>query len=905
MLTGSKTSSNLLLGIPLKNRKNRSAPDPHAAREAAKYDNPIPSREFILETLGNASGPLHQSELENILGLTDENAIEALRRRLIAMCRDGQLVSNRRGAYGRLDKMDLVRGRVQGHRDGFGFLIPAEGGEDYFLSTRQMRKVFDGDEAVVRKVGLDQKGRLEGAIVEVVAHNTHQLVGRYFSENGIQFVRPDNARLSHDVMIAPGANKGARRGQFVVVHITQQPSRDNLPSGEVLEVLGDHMAPGMEIDVAIRSHGIPHLWPTEVKTEAATLPDQVADDDKHNRIDLRDLPFVTIDGEDARDFDDAVYCEKKKSGGWRLYVAIADVSHYVKVGSALDREAAERGNSVYFPDFVVPMLPEALSNGLCSLNPSVDRLTMVCEMSISAAGAVSRYQFFEGVIHSHARLTYNQVGQMLAEKNDGADTKVRQEYPSLVKHIDELYNLYKVLRLARDKRGAIDFDSVETRIIFDENRKIERIVPIVRNDAHKLIEECMLCANVCAARLLDKHDIAGIYRVHAGPGEEKLNNLKIFLAELGMGFSGKGKIEPKQYRQILESIGERPDAHIIQMVMLRSLSQAVYQPDNQGHFGLAYPAYTHFTSPIRRYPDLLVHRAIRYLLRSGIASPNLRPVKGAPTLEQKTIYPYNAVKMEQLGDICSRTERRADEATRDVMSWLKCEYLRDHVGEVYTGVVSSVTSFGLFIELKDLYVEGLIHITALPSDYYHFEQAQHRLVGERTRRVFRMGDEVIVRVAAVNLDDRKVDLDWAGEGGPKKGPAKKSGAKKTSKGRSGRNKRIAVETDAPAVESKATSKPRSIQERMQLLDDFSGSDKGQVRKRPLKAGAAAKTAASEKSDSARPKAKTKPKAKPSKGKQVRQAKTAKQAAAKKKPAAKKKAVKKKAPAGRSSAKKRN
>ncbi len=842
----------------MKTRKPRSAKDPHAAREAAKYDNPIPSREYILDILASAPGPMQQRELEEKLGLKGDNQQEALRRRLIAMCRDGQLVSNRRGAYGCLDKMDLVRGRVQGHRDGFGFVIPADGGDDYYLSTRQMRKVFDGDEVVVRKVGLDPRGRQEGAIVEVVAHNTHQLVGRYFSENGINFVRPDNARLSHDVMIAPDANKNATRGQFVVVHITQQPSRNQLPAGEVIEVLGDHMAPGMEIDVAIRSHGIPNLWPSDVKAEAAQLPDQVDDLDKRKRIDLRKLPFVTIDGEDARDFDDAVFCEKKKSGGWRLMVAIADVSHYVQVGSALDREAAERGNSVYFPDYVVPMLPEALSNGLCSLNPHVDRLTMVCEMSISATGNISRFKFYEGVIHSHARLTYTKVGDMIAEKQAGEEGPMRKEYHALTRQIDELYNLYKVLRGARDERGAIDFESVETRIIFDDQRKIERIIPVVRNDAHKLIEECMLCANVCAAKLLQKHKLEGLYRVHAGPGEEKLNNLKVFLSELGLGFTGQGKPEPKQYRQILEAIGDRPDAHMIQMVMLRSLSQAVYQPDNKGHFGLAYPAYTHFTSPIRRYPDLLVHRAIRYLLRQNTEAPNLQPVKGAQKLERKDIYPYSVGQVEQLGEVCSRTERRADEATRDVVSWLKCEYLQDHIGHTFEGVVSAVTSFGMFVELKDLYVEGLLHITALPSDYYHFEPAQHRLVGERTRKVFRIGDEVVVQVAAVNLDERKVDFEWVGYPSGKSKPGPKGTVK--------------------------NSKPRSVQERKQLLDampDKSGKKAG-VRKRPVQNAAGQSNDEEREGRGRKPSVKMKTGKKISKGKKARLAKAAKTKTAPKK-----------------------
>jgi len=741
--------------------------DPFAEREAKNYEHPIPSREHMLDIIQNHSGPVTHEQMCEILGIDTEDGIEGVRRRLIAMSRDGQILSNRRGAFGAIDKMNLVRGRIQGHKDGFGFLIDPQAEDDVYLSNRQMRQVFDGDEAVVRiNNNRDFRGRREGTIVEVLNRNTKQLVGRLFSESGIHFVRPDNPRMTHDVLVTRDKLKGAKRGDYVVVAITQQPDRNNLPTGEISEVLGEHLAPGMEIDVAIRSHDIPNVWPSAVLAEAEQLPDQVDDIDKRKRIDLRKLPFVTIDGEDARDFDDAVYAEAKKSGGWRLFVAIADVSHYVSPGSALDVEAINRGNSVYFPDFVVPMLPEALSNGLCSLNPKVDRLVMVCEMTISAAGKVSGYKFFEGVIHSHERLTYTKVGQIIEERGD-RDSGIRKQYHHVLEALDTLYELYRSLRQERSKRGAIDFETVETRILFDSNRKIERIVPVHRNEAHKLIEECMLCANVCAAKMLDKAGIEALYRVHEGPSGDKLENLRSFLGELGLSMRGKGQPTPAAYQSVLKMIGERPDAHLIQTVMLRSMSQAKYQPDNQGHFGLAYSAYTHFTSPIRRYPDLLVHRAIRYLLRGGAeavdlqtsVAGNLQPVKGARKLKRAQIYPYDMNAILQMGEQCSLTERRADDATREVVSWLKCEYLSDRVGEVFAGVVSAVTNFGLFVELKDLYVEGLIHVTALPSDYYHYDQAQHRLVGERTRTVFRLGDELTVAVVNVNLDERKIDFE--------------------------------------------------------------------------------------------------------------------------------------------------
>ena len=741
--------------------------DPYAQRESQKYANPIASREYILDLLDQSVGPMSYKQLVKTLGIKSDDEREALRRRLIAMARDGQIHSNRKQAYARVDKLDLIRGRVQGHRDGYGFLITNDSSDDVYLASRQMRKVFDGDEVLVRLSPTGVRGRRDGVIAEVLSHNTQQLVGRYFHEQNIGFVRPENPKQCHDILVAPEHVNGAVQNQFVMVEITRQPSRNHLPMGRIVEVLGDHMAPGMEIDVAIRAHDIPHEWPAAVTQEAERLPAVVDDADKKNRIDLRDLPFVTIDGEDARDFDDAVYCESKKTGGWRLYVAIADVSHYVSLGSALDAEAEVRGTSVYFPDFVLPMLPEALSNGLCSLNPQVDRLAMVCEMTISASGRVSGYLFYEAVIYSHARLTYTQVGQMLAERSQPVSQQgIRNQFATLLPHIDELHHLYSVLRKMRDARGAIDFETTETRILFDQQRKIERIVPVVRNDAHKLIEECMLCANVCAARFLEKHELDALYRVHDGPREQKLENLRAFLGELGLNLRSKGLPEPAHYQSLLKRINDRPDAKIIQTVMLRSLAQAMYQPDNQGHFGLAYPAYTHFTSPIRRYPDLLVHRALRHIIRSRKESSHVRRVKGAKVLAKKTIYPYSFEQMLALGEHTSMTERRADEATRDVVSWLKCEYLQDHVGDVYKGVITGVTNFGVFVELLDLYVEGLVHITSLPSDYYHYEEAHHRLVGERTRQVFCLGDELMVQVAAVKLDERKVDFELVDHGKP-------------------------------------------------------------------------------------------------------------------------------------------
>jgi ribonuclease R len=742
--------------------------DPHAAREAEKYDRPIPSREFILDLLEKAEGPMNHAQLCRALELEDHEQVEALRRRLAAMERDAQLMRNRRGAYCPIAKIDLIRGTVQGHRDGFGFVIPADGGDDLYLSGREMGLVFDGDEVLVRESGIDRRGRREGAIVEVVRRNTSQIVGRYFQQGEFGVVVPENRRVNHDIHVGT-ERMNAQDGQYVMVAITEQPARHRPPKGRVVEVIGDHMAPGMEVDVAIRSYAIPHEWPEAVEREAQALEPEPLEADKQNRIDIRHLNLVTIDGEDARDFDDAVYCEPKKGGGWRLWVAIADVSHYVKVNSPLDNEAQLRGNSVYFPNRVVPMLPEALSNGLCSLKPKVDRLCMVCEMTISAVGKLSGYRFFEGVMHSKARLTYTKVAAILDSKSAQHES-LRAEFRALVPDLENLHALYKVLRAARDERGAIDFETVETRVVWGADRKIDQIVPVVRNDAHKLIEECMLIANVATAKLLEKLELPALYRVHEGPNPEKLKSLRAFLGELGLNLSGGDKPTPGDYQQVLAQIEGRPDANVIQTVMLRSLSQARYQSENEGHFGLHYPAYTHFTSPIRRYPDLLVHRAIRFLVRGGGGGKGvmgflrgsrngLLPAKGAEPLDAKVIYPYDRKAMDAFGEQCSMTERRADEATRDVMAWLKCEYLQDRVGEVFAGVVSAVTNFGLFVELKDVYVEGLVHISALESDYYHFDQAKHRLIGERSGRSFQLGDDVTVQVARVDLDDRKIDLE--------------------------------------------------------------------------------------------------------------------------------------------------
>ncbi len=741
-------------------RKNTARQqDPHRAREAKKYENPIPSREYILQHLAQTGVPLAMEELAKQLDLKGDEELIALRRRLNAMERDGQLVRNRVGALCLVNKKDLIVGRVIGHPDGFGFLKPDDGGDDLFLTPRQMRSVLHDDRIVARVVGIDQRGRREGAVVEVLERGNRQVVGRLYLESGLGFVQPDNKRLHQEIVIPEGQWNGAGHGQMVVAEIMEQPTKRTQPVGRIVEVLGDHMAPGMEIELAIRTHELPVEWPKQVKKEIKGLDKEVDEAAKEGRVDLRGLPLLTIDGADARDFDDAVYCERKEKG-WRLLVAIADVSSYVDLGTALDEEARLRGNSVYFPDRVIPMLPEVLSNGLCSLNPQVDRLCMVCELYIGKDGTIQRSRFFEGVMCSHARLTYDEVAAMLVENDAG----LQKRHKGLLPHLRELYQLYKVLHGARAKRGAIDFDTTETRIIFNEEKKVERIVPVVRNDAHRLIEECMLVANVAAARLLLRRKLPALYRIHEPPQQEKLSDLREFLGGLGLRLSGGDKPQAADYAKLLESVKKRPEAHLIQTVLLRSMTQALYSSENSGHFGLAFPAYTHFTSPIRRYPDLIVHRALKHLINDGMAED----------------FDYSQPQLQGLGEHCSSTERRADEATRDAVDWLKCEYMMDRVGESFDGIITSVNSFGLFVELNEIYVDGLIHITALENDYYHFDPVNHRLTGERGGGSYRLGDPIRVRLAAVNLDERKIDflpdeMEKAGQGKRRvrRGPSRK------------------------------------------------------------------------------------------------------------------------------------
>ncbi|MDD7805175.1 MAG: ribonuclease R [Endozoicomonas sp. (ex Botrylloides leachii)] len=809
----------------------RKSFDPQAAQEALRYETPVPSRKFIMQLLEERGAPTSHRGICRLLAIEEPKQQEAIMFRLKAMVRDGQLLQNRRGAFALIGKLDLIKGRIQGNKDGYGFLIPDERVEDLYLSAREMRQLFDGDRALARESGIDRRGRKEGQVIEVIERNTTHLVGRYMEKSGTAYIEPENKRINREVVVKPGVLVPTI-GQYVLLEIIEQPTRRSPPIGMIKEILGDRTDAGMEVDVALRAHDIPHVWPDTVEKQAAKFSHQVLEKDKKHRVDLRAIPFVTIDGEDARDFDDAVYCEPKKSGGWRLFVAIADVSHYVKVNSALDTEAKKRGTSVYFPGHVIPMLPEVLSNGLCSLNPNVDRLAMVCEMTISAKGTLSGYKFYEGLIKSHARLTYNQVWQMLSTPLNAAGEALRQQWKAVFPHIKSLYALYNVLKEVRNQRGTIDFDTVETRIIFGAQRKIDRIVPTERNHAHKLIEECMLCANVAAARFLEKHKVPGLYRVHEEPSMEKRLNLNSFLGSLGLSVPS-GKMKPKAIQLLLKSINERPDFPVIQTVVLRSMSQAIYSANNQGHFGLAFSAYTHFTSPIRRYPDLLVHRAIRHIIRSDVESLQVKRVNAEP-LNKKTIYPYDMNEIEALGEACSKNERRADEATRDAMNWLKCEYMQQHIGQTFKGLISSVTGFGLFVELQEIYVEGLVHISSLPGDYYQFDGIHHRLVGERTGRIFRLGDELEVTVARVSLDDKKIDFDLSSSLAGNRTETKNSKRKNLKK----KPKEIIKRNKSAAAKAQLLKKARAAQQadekkgKQEKLNKKSnkGKQKGAVKK---------------------------------------------------------------------------
>ena len=733
-------------GVSTGQRRNKAAAgavrgphlDPHADREAQRYARPIPSREAILALLEERGEMLTEARIAEALKIDDEADLEALRKRLGAMVRDGQLLLGRRGGYAPTQKLDLIAGVVLANAEGYGFLRPDEGGDDLYLSPQQMRVVMHGDRVLASVVGIDRRGRKQGAIAEVLQRRSPRLVGRVVIENGVTLVAPDDRRLNQDVMIKPGQEQGARSGQIVVVEITDPPTPHRGPMGEIRAVLGDRLQPSLVVEMAIASHDLPHEWPPEVLRDAAQVEPEVTAAEREGRTDIRQLPLVTIDGADARDFDDAVYAEPKRGGGWRLIVAIADVSHYVQIGNALDREAYERSTSTYFPGFVVPMLPETLSNGICSLNPKVERLCMVCDMQIDAEGNVIKSKFYDAVMRSHARLTYDKVWQVVGLRDADAIHEVADVLPQL----EHLHALYKAMAQQRKRRGAIDFETPEVKFRLDQTGGVESMGATERNDAHKLIEECMIAANVQAALFLEKKKIPALFRAHEPPPAEKYEDLQQFLREFKLSMPPVDKVTPGDFSEILRMVHDRPERELIQNVLLRSQSMAAYQPDNRGHFGLSLQAYAHFTSPIRRYPDLLVHRAIRFAL----------------TGRKPSEYSYSPAEMAAMAVHCSQRERRAEEAERDVDERFKCAWMEKHIGSEFEGVVTGVTSFGLFVELDESKVSGLVHISQLANDYYHFDAVRKLLKGERTGTQFRLGDHVRVQVLRASLEDRKIDF---------------------------------------------------------------------------------------------------------------------------------------------------
>ena len=733
----------------------------------SKHIYTIPSREDILGVLRSNAAKHDSQQLATALGVPPDEE-EGLMRRINAMERDGQIKQDKEGFYHLQSKENFIAGKVSSHRDGYGFLIPEDGSDDVYLSEREMQRVLNGDRVLVRITGTDRRGRLEGGIVEILDRANTHIIGRLLNENGMWVIAPEDKRISQDIILA-GSPGQAKAGQVVSVQLTEQPTRYAQPVGKIVEVLGDVDDPGMEIEIAVRKFGVPHIFSDAAMKAATKLPGEVKAGDLTDRVDLRDIALVTIDGEDARDFDDAVYCEPIKIGrvpGYRIIVAIADVSHYVKPNDALDGDALLRSTSVYFPRRVIPMLPEKLSNGLCSLNPNVDRLTLVCDLVITEHGEIKGYQFYPAVMHSEARFTYTEVAAILGNTK-GPEAKKRA---ALVPHLLHLQEAFRALLEARQLRGAIDFETTETYIVCNAAGKIEKILPRTRNEAHKIIEECMLAANVCAADLLIRHKHPGTYRIHASPSKEKLTQLRTYLKQLGLNLNGGDKPSASDYADLMKKIKGRLDAPILQTMLLRSMQQAVYSPDNIGHFGLSYDAYAHFTSPIRRYPDLLTHRAIKAILLGkkyepkGIDLGSLNStISNAARKQQIMDKAEGKPKKESgiwdaLGVHCSANERRADEASRDVEAWLKCYYIRNKLGEEFTGTISGVTQFGIFVQLDTLYIEGLVHVTDLGADYFQYDEARHELRGERTGKRYQLTDRVTVQVSRVDLDARKIDL---------------------------------------------------------------------------------------------------------------------------------------------------
>jgi ribonuclease R len=728
-------------------------------KRSKKYQHPIPGRSEILDFIEKSGRPLDSSDIAENFAVAGERNRKGLLEALRNMVRAGQILENRRGEFLLLKRLNLVTGRVIGHQDGFGFVRRDEGGDDVYLSAGQMRSLLDGDRVAIKIVGEDRRGRPEGRLVEVLERGVREIAGQFIRERGNGVVIPDNPRLAQRILVARGAAGDAKPGQIVVIRILDYPTHVEQATGEIIDVIGAPGDKGIATDIAIHAHGIPTDWPKGVREEAKRFGDAVPEAAKRDRVDLRDVNLVTIDGADARDFDDAVFAEPSGKG-FRLLVAIADVGHYVDINTDIDKQAIRRGTSVYFPDRVVPMLPEVLSNGLCSLNPKVDRLCMVCEMRVGPDGKVSRSKFYEAVMRSAARLTYTEVNAFLTGQDSDA---VPRELHRDIRHLHDVYELFA---MNRRKRGAVELDIPQTRINMGKDGTVKSISAVSRNDAHRLIEECMIAANVQAAKFIRKSRIAALYRVHAKPDPDRFDELRLYLTSLGLKVPHSEHVQPRDFAKMIDQVADRPDATAISMAMLRSMSHAEYTPRNIGHFGLALDAYAHFTSPIRRYPDLLVHRAIRHIIRGGKPGG----------------YAYKPDRMEQLGAITSAHERRAEDATREVEAWLKCQYMEDRIGQEYPGVITGVTNFGVFVQIPELQIDGLVHVTSLGNDYYQFEQGSQSLVGERTGTRYRLGDALDVVVARVDLETKRIDFQLVDEREP-------GGSKRESGGRKRRGRR--------------------------------------------------------------------------------------------------------------------
>ncbi|VFP79551.1 ribonuclease R [Candidatus Erwinia haradaeae] len=717
-------------------------------REAKKYKNPIPSREFILAYIETHNKPARRDELAQALLVQGKENIQALQRRLRAMERDGQLVFTRRQGYSIPEQFNLLQGKVIGHRDGFGFLRVEGRKDDLYLSIAQMKLCLHGDIILAQGMEADSKGRQEACLIRVIEPRNTPIVGRYLRNNQGGYVVPDDNRLKFDILVVEENFFRKYFNYIVVVKLIKRPTYRKQAIGKIIEVLGNNMDTNMAINIALRTHNIPHLWSKEIEKISESLHTEIPESAKNNRIDLRNIPLVTIDEEDTCDRDDAVFCTRIQTGGWRLLVAIADVSYYVRPGSILDDEATNRGTSVYFPSRVVPMLPEILSSKLCSLNSKVDRLCIVCEMHVSQNGELISYQHYEAIINSFAQLTYNTVWNIIH-----GDEQLRKHYAPLVPHLNELHSMYLALEKSREKRGGIMFDTSEAKFVFNAQQRIERVEKMIRNDAHKIIEECMILANIATARFIEKHSEPALFRDHDRPIEDNIKSFRSVLHELGLTLLGGDQPCPLDYSILLKQINGRPDYDMIQTMLLRSMKQAVYDLENRGHFGLALSAYTHFTSPIRRYPDLLLHRTIKYLLKK---EKFVEDIQNNHTLTGG--YHYTIPQMLKFSQHCSMTERRADEATRDVTDWLKCDFMQNQIGTVFSGVISSVTSFGFFVRLDNLFIDGLVHISTLDHHYYKFDSIGQRLIGEQGGCIYRLGDIVKVRLDNVYLEERKITL---------------------------------------------------------------------------------------------------------------------------------------------------